>query len=193
MKKIILTASVLFIIAGCETFRFAPSQIQKQNAWLHNKTMQVTSEEARAEGVSQKLQTLSQLGEMQSRAFVSYYGLPNEFPPADTAEDILNESNINLSKAALQESSGRPDGWELADSAIDLGIGIFALLGGVYGTQAARFLKNAKTKSKALKEIIEGNEFFKQQNESSVAAFKQAQANQSSQTRQIVAELKAGK
>jgi hypothetical protein len=193
MKKIILTASILFFIAGCETLRFAPSQIQKQNAWLHNRTMQVTSKEARAEGASQKLQVLTQLGESQSRAFVSYYGLPEEFPPADTAEDILSESNIEIFDAALQESSERPDGWQVADSAIDLGIGIFALLGGVYGTQAARFLKNAKTKSKALKEIIEGNELFKQQNESSVSAFKQAQASQSPQTRRIVAELKAGK
>lgn len=190
MKKIILTASVLFFIAGCGTLRFAPSQIQKQNAWLHSRTMQVTSEEARAEGASQKLQALTQLGESQSRAFVAYYGLPEKLPSANTTEDILSESNINLSKAALQESSQRPDGWHVADSAIDLGIGIFALLGGVYGTQAARFLKNAKTKSKALKEIIEGNELFKQQNETSVAAFKQAHSSQSPETRQIVTEIK---
>jgi hypothetical protein len=190
MKKIILTVSVLFFVAGCETLRFAPSQIQKQNAWLHNRTMSIVSEEARAEGASEKLQALSQLGESQSRAFVTYYGLPEEFPPADTAEDILSESNVIISNAALRESSKRPDGWQVADSAIDLGIGIFALLGGVYGTQAARFLKNAKTKSQALKEIITGNELFKQQNESSVAAFKQAQSNQSSETRRIVAEMK---
>jgi hypothetical protein len=49
---------------------------------------------------------------------------------------------------------------------------------------------NEDAKSKALKEIIEGNELFKEQNESSVAAFKQAQQNQSPQTRQIVAEIK---
>ncbi|MEJ2648524.1 MAG: hypothetical protein P8016_08985 [Sedimentisphaerales bacterium] len=190
MKKIILTASVLFLIAGCDTLRFAPSQIQKQNVWLHNRTMEVTSEEARAEGASQKLQALTELGELQSRAFVSYYGLPEKFPLADTAEDILSESNIKISDAALHESSQRPDGWQVADSAIDLGIGILALLGGVYGTQAARFLRNAKTKSKALKEIIAGNELFKQQNASSVTAFKEAHANQSSETRQIVTEMK---
>ena len=157
MKKIILTASALFFVSGCGTLRFAPSQIQKQNAWLHNRTMAIVSEEARSEGASEKLQALGRLGELQSRAFVSYYGLPEEFPPADTAEDILSESNIKLSETALQESSGRPNGWQVADSAIDLGIGIFALLGGVYGTRAASFLKNAKTKSIALEEIVSGN------------------------------------
>jgi hypothetical protein len=65
------------------------------------------------------------------------------------------------------------------------------LLGGVYGTKAVKFLNDARTKSKALKEIIQGNELFKQQNESSVAAFKDAQQNQSPETKAIVAEIKA--
>ena len=88
-------------------------------------------------------------------------------------------------------SHQRPDGWQLADSALELAIGISVLLGGVYGTRALRFLKDAQIKSKALKEIIEGNELFKKQNESSAAAFKQAQQSQSPETRQIVAEMKS--
>ena len=191
MKKIILIASLLILSSGCESLRFAPNQAQKQNAWLHNRTMAVTAETARAEDTSEKLQALTQLGQSQSRAFVAYYGLPDELPKADTTEDILSESNIKLAQDAAEESLVRPDGWEMADAALDLGIGVFALLGGVYGTQAVRFLKTAKTKSQALKEIISGNELFKQQNEASVVAFKQAHSNQSSQTRQIVTEMKA--
>jgi hypothetical protein len=49
----------------------------------------------------------------------------------------------------------------------------------------------ANAKPEALQEIIAGNELFKEQNESSVPAFKQAQKLQSPQTRQIVAEAKA--
>lgn len=191
MKKIILTACILLVISGCDSLRFAPSQVMKQNAWLHNRTMAITAASAKDEGGSEKIQALAQLGEKQSRAFVSYYGLPEELPPADTAEEILAESNFKIAEAATQEGLGRPDEWEVADSAIDLGIGIFALLGGVYGTQIISFLKNAKTKTQALKEIISGNELFKQQNESSVTAFKQAHADQSTQTRQIVTEMKA--
>jgi hypothetical protein len=182
---------VFFASAGCDSLRFAPSQEQKQNAWLHNRTMQVTAQTARQEGASEKLQELAGLGEIQSRAFVNYCGLPYEFPKAESAEEILSEANVQLANTASQEAAARPDGWQVADSAIDLGIGIFALLGGVSGTAAVRFLKNARTKSQALKEIIAGNELFKKQNASAKDAFKQAQADQSPETRQLVAQIKA--
>ncbi|MFA5239101.1 MAG: hypothetical protein WC476_05245 [Phycisphaerae bacterium] len=177
--------------SGCESLRFAPTETQKQNAWLHNRTTAIAVEAAKSENSSEQLQALAKLSELQSRAFVSYAGLPREFPQAETADDVLGESNQQLAQIALSESVERPDAWQLADSALELAIGISALLGGVYGTRALRFLKDAQIKSKALKEIIEGNELFKKQNESSIAAFKQAQQNQSPETRQIVAEIKA--
>ncbi len=179
-----------FLFAGCDSLRFAPTEAQKQNAWLHNRTATITTDTARAENTSEKLQLLTQLNEVQSRAFSSHYGLPKEFPLADTAEDILTESNWQLARTALQQGAERPDAWEVADSMLELGIGICALLGGVYGTRAVGFLRQAKTKSKALQEIIAGNEHFKKENESFASAFKQAHQNQSRQTRQIVAEMK---
>ena len=191
MKKIIFGVCILLFAAGCESFRFAPNEAQKQNAWLHNRTAAITAETARAENTSGQLQSLSRLGQAQSRAFVSYFGLPYEFPKAETAEDILDESNWQLAEKALQAGAARPDGWQVADAALELGIGIFALFGGVYGTQAMRFLRNARTKSKALQEIIVGNELFKQQNTSSADAFKQAHNSQSSETRQLVTQIKS--
>jgi hypothetical protein len=179
----IFTIAILFCVlsAGCESLRFAPSETQKQNAWLHNRTAIITAETAKSENASEKL---------QSRAFVSYNGFPKEFPQAETAEEILAQSNWQIAQAALAESAERPDAWQVADSAIELAIGVCALFGGVYGTRAVQFLKDAQAKSRALKEIIEGNELFKKQNETSIAAFKQAQQNQSPETRQIVAEMK---
>jgi len=192
MKKIVaFLIPLCFVSVGCESLRFAPSESQKQNAWLHNRAAIITAETAKSENASEKLQALTKLSELQSRAFTAYFGLPNEFPQAETAEDILAQSNSTLAKQALAESTARPDAWQLADSAFELAIGVCALLGGVYGTRAVSFLREAQTKSKALKEIIEGNELFKKQNESSIAAFKQAQQNQSPETRQIVAETKA--
>jgi hypothetical protein len=191
MKKMVVTLSGLsFLLIGCETLRFAPSEAQKQNTWLHNRTTQVTAEATKDENASEKLQALAKLSELQSRAFVTYCGLPKEFPQAETAEDILRDSNVELAKTASAEAAERPDTWQVADSAFELAIGLSALLGGVYGTRAIRFLKDARTKSQALKEIITGNELFKKQNESSVVAFKDAHRNQSPQTRQIVAEIK---
>jgi len=191
MKRILIILTLLCCLsAGCDSLRFAPTEAQKQNAWLHNRTAIMAAETAKVENTSEKLQSLTQLSEVQSRAFNSYYGLPKEFPQAETTEDVLAESNWQLAKSALSESTERLDGWEVADSMLELGIGICALLGGVYGTRAVGFLRQAKTKSKALQEIIGGNELFKKQNASSAAAFKQAHQNQSPHTRRIVAETK---
>ena len=191
LKTIVfIYACMCLVLTGCNSLRFAPTEAQKQNAWLHNRTAIITAEKARAEDTSLKLQVLTQLGEVQSRAFSSYCGLPKEFPPAETAEDILAESNFQLAGTALQESAKRLDPWQVADSMLEMGIGICALLGGVYGTRAVRFLKDTRGKSKALKEIIAGNEQFKKQNQTQTAAFKQAHKNQSPQTRQFVAQMK---
>jgi hypothetical protein len=184
-------AILIMASTGCDSLRFAPSEKQKQNAWLHGRTAAVAAEAARAEQSSQELQALTGLSELQSRAFTSYCGLPKEYPQAETAQEILAQSNWQLADAALTESAERPDPWQVADSALELGIGIFALFGGVYGTRAVRFLSDARTKSQALKEIIEGNELFKKQNAAQAAAFKAAHQQQSPQTRQLVAGMKS--
>ena len=176
--------------AGCDSLRLAPSEQQKQNAWLHNRTAAVAAETAKAEQSSQELQALTQLSELQSRAFTSYCGLPKEYPQAETTTQILGESNWQLANAAVTESTQRPDPWQVADSVLEFGIGISALLGGVFGTRAVRFLRDARAKSQALKEIVEGNELFKKQQPSQAKAFKSAQQNQSPETRQLVAALK---
>lgn len=192
MKKFLAILIVLgFVLCGCDSLRFAPGEAQKQNAWLHCRTAAIAAATAEDEAASQELQALTKLSQLQSRAITSYYGLPKELPPADTTEDILRQSNWQIASTAFDESVERPDAWQVADNVLELGIGICALLGGVYGTRAVQFLKQARTKSKALQEIIVGNELFKKQNESSIAAFKQAQKLQSPQTRQIVAEVKA--
>jgi hypothetical protein len=195
MKEICATKSIcLFsfaiLLVGCDSLRFAPGEAQKQNAWLHNRTAQIATQTARAEDASEKLQALNQLSEKQSRAFTAYYGLPQQFPQAETAEDVLSQSSLNIARLAISESTDRPDPWQVADSVLELGIGICALLGGVYGTRAVGFLKDARTKSKALQEIIAGNELFKKNNQTQVSAFKESHQSQSPETRQIVAQLK---
>jgi hypothetical protein len=192
MRKILITIILLScMLVGCDSLRFAPTETQKQNAWLHNRTTTIVADTAEDENASEQLQALTQLSELQSRAFSSYFGLPKEFPPSENSQDVLAESNFQLAHTALQQGAERPDAWEVADSMLELGIGICALLGGVYGTRAVGFLRQTKTKSKALKEIITGNELFKKQNASSASVFKQAHQNQSAPTRQIVAEMKA--
>jgi len=187
-------ASILFVVtfcvAGCDSLRLAPSEQQKQNAWLHGRTTAQTAQTARAENASEELQSLAQLSELQSRSFASYFGLPKEYPPAETSADILAQSNWNLAQTVLTDSAERPDPWQVADSLLEVGIGICALFGGVYGTRTVRFLKDARTKSQALQEIVTGNELFKKQNQAQSQAFKDAHQNQSPPTRQVVAAMK---
>ncbi len=193
MKKLLTRALLVFclILSGCDTLRFAPGEEQKQNAWLHNRTTFAAAQQADLQDCSAELKSLTKLSELQSRAFVSYYGLPEKFPQADTPEQILAESNFQLADTSIAESAQRPDGWQVADNVLELGIGICALLGGVCGTKAVSFLKDARTKSQALREIIAGNELFKCQNSDAVEAFKEAHQTQSPQTRQLVAEMKS--
>ena len=185
-----LTTCALMNLAGCDSLRFAPNERQKQNAWLHNRTALAAAQTAKVQAASGELQDLTELSELQSRAFTTYFGLPEEFPAAETTDDILAESSRELAKDAIADSAARPDPWQTADAAMELGIGICALLGGVYGAKAAKFLKDAKARSKALREIITGNELFKKANQTQVESFKQAHVSQSPQTRLIVTEMK---
>ena len=178
-------------LAGCSSLRLAPSEKQKQNAWLHNRTALAAAETAQAENASDKLKALTRLSELQSRAFTSYYGLPKQLPEAQTAEEILSQASWQLARSALSDATARPNMWDIADSALGLAIGICALFGGVYGTKAVGLLRSVRTKSRALKEIIAGNELFKKQNPALAEAFKQAHHGQSPQTRKIVAEMKS--
>lgn len=191
MKRLcVFLVLFLMFFVGCDSLRFAPNETQKQNAWLHNRTAMIAAELSEDELASDKLQALTKLSELQSQAFVSYCGLPKEFPLAETPEDVLSDSSFGLANSAISDSTQRPDVWQLTDAGLELAIAISALVGGVYGTRAVRFLKQARAKSKALKEIIEGNELFKKLNAHSSDAFKEAQSRQSPETKQLVAQLK---
>ena len=181
---------VLFAASGCEGMRFGVNESQKENAWLHNHTAAAAAQVAETQEASAELQGLAELSELQSQAFTAYFGPPKQYPAAETVEDILSESNRRLAGSAITDSAARPTPWDVGDAVLELGIGICAVLGGVYGSKAAKFLEEARTKSKALKEIITGNELFKKANQAQAEAFKQAHASQSPETRQIVTALK---
>ncbi|MBM4102606.1 MAG: hypothetical protein FJ263_00945 [Planctomycetes bacterium] len=208
MKKVlcVVVLAVCVVLSGCEGFRFAAKEEQKQNAYLHWRVTELAAAQAKAEETSPQLQGLTGLASQQSRAFVADYGMPRDSSMATQAwpwhpsEGFATETAI--AATAYQQSMERPGMWEMADGAMELGIGLagFAmelgiglagLLGGVYGIRATQFLKQAREKSKALKEIIEGNELFKENCPSQAAAFKDAQAGQSAETRKIVTEVKA--
>lgn len=190
MRKTIVTLVLVLIASGCEGIRFAPSEEQKQNAWVHNRTAAIAAQKAKEEQTSETLQKLTDLSKTQSRAFVAYCGLPEELPEAESAEDVLNESNVRLANIAIEQSKQRPDVWGAADAGLELIIALAGLFGGAGAVRIMEFLREAKIKSYALKEIVLGNELFKKTNPDSAGAFKDAHRYQSPMTRQLVAECK---
>lgn len=188
MKKFIVLIIGLMLFAGCDTLRFGATQSQKQNAWLHQKTAQLAADTATQQQTSRQLQSLTQLSELQSRAFVADYGQPAELPASDTIDGIFASQSI--AQQALTDSSQKPDTWDVIDGAMDVGIGIAGLMGGVWGVRVASFLTRTQKQSLALREVVLGNELFKTQNANAAADFKNSHLNQSSTTKQIVSEIK---
>ena len=177
---------------GCEGFRFAASERQKANAYVHERTASAAAQTAEVESASPRLQSLTRLSELQSRAFVADYGLPRELPVVETVEQIVADDKWELARNAEADSLEKPTGWDVADAMLEVAIGVSGLVGGVYGARAAGYLKRARQNAAALREIITGNELFKRQNADQAQAFKAAQSAQSPETRRIVSEMKTG-
>ena len=55
----LIIAIAILLGAGCDHLRFAPNEIQKQHAWLHQKTTQATAIQAQTEDASPVLQSLA--------------------------------------------------------------------------------------------------------------------------------------
>jgi len=175
---------------GCDTLRFAPGELQKQNAYLHHRTVAASAQQAQQEQASATLQELTRRATTQSEAILAHYGLPSQVPPSETVEEMLGEANRALTQEARTASLQRPDPWSVADNLLELGIAVAAVFGGVLGTRAAQALRTTRQKSEALREVVRGNELFKQAQPDAADAFKQAQVVQSDATRKLVATLK---
>jgi len=187
---ILVSITILSLTAGCENIRFAPDQRQKQNAYLHHRTVQATAARAKNENVSDTLCQLTTQAARQSDAILAYYGLPKTLPASDSVEELLNQKSKAITQNARLQAVQRPDPWDIADNLMELGIALAGLAGGMFGSRAIASLKLARQKSTALKEIIAGNELFKKQNANYAEAFKEAHYAQSDTTKTLVATNK---
>jgi hypothetical protein len=185
LRSIIIVSVLGLLVCGCTV-----DEVIRQNAYLHNKTVEMTKSVAGGEGVSSELGGLISLSALQSRAFVADYGLPDKLPAASTTNDILSESSFILADSAFDISRKKADAWDIADGFINAGLAIAGLFGGVWGIKLATFLRSAQLKSNALREVVLGNEVFKKTNNEMMSAFKTAHVNQSPPTRHIVKEMK---
>jgi len=169
------------LLSGCEPLRLAPTEDQKIVAETTNQIAEQISTEG-TEPHSPESQKLIQ----GTRTSLAYIGRAKVPPDMEQFESSL--------PAAKQQSLERPDPWDVADHALELGIGICALLGGAYGLKGLQVLKIARSKSTALKEIVAGIEEFKRGSDNSEPK-KLGDAldkTESPQTKTIVSQLKNG-
>jgi len=185
MKSLIIAilfcAVLSFFAFGCEeTFRLAPTEAIKQSNELTFELAKKIDEQG-TDAKSPASQKMVQ-GTLVS---LNYSGRPKEPPDPEQFDTIVQQGQVDAQE--------RPDAWQIADSALELGIGIAALFGGVAGMKGVKLLSEARAKSKALKQIIEGNELFKvTADEKAKKEFAEAQNAKQTlvETKKIVADVK---
>lgn len=190
MRTLLIITSCITFVAGCDSVRMAPTEVQKENAWSHMQVTRATASQAAAQNCGEPVASLASLGAKQAEAFAADYGMPQTLPQDGSPEQLLRDANWQRADAALTDSQKRPDPWALADGVLELGAGLAGIFGGVYGTRMVRFVADARKKTQALREVVEGNELFKKCNPDAADDFKAAHDAQSADTRQLVASLK---
>ena len=178
MKGTLITLLLITLILGAfgceEPLRLAPSEAQKQTAFL-TADLAKEVEQKGTDPASPAARKLVQ----GTRSMAIYMGTPKVPADPDEFETVASE--------AEQQAYERPDPWKVADHLLELGIGVTAVVGGGTGTVIASKLKKLRQKSKALEEIVKGNELLKKNG----GDFKTAHSKQSPATKALVAEIRA--
>ena len=187
----IIFAAFVLSMGGCDNLRFAPSEVQKQNAMLHQRTTATVAAKAKQEQTTPVLQALADRSARQSEAMAAYFGHPKEPPLARSVDDLLSGEAISLTNQAHGEALKRPDPWDLTDDLLEIALAIAGVTSGVFGARLIGFLRLARQRSRALREIVQGNQAFKQRHPNYTEAFKMAHNVQSNDTRKIVLGLKS--
>jgi len=194
MKYGLLVLVLVVVVGGCG-LRFAPTEVQKQNAYLHAKTSQMAAVLAIQDGSGETLRGLTAASATQAEVGMAYAGLPKELPKTETIEEVLSPESETITNQAHNDAVARPDPWQITDNLLEFGIALAGVVGGVYGVKVTAGLKTAKAKSQALREVIEGNELFKLNADiETKKAFADAQgtAQETITTKQLVAAIKKG-
>jgi len=184
-----LCVFVAVFCCGCESLRFAPTEPQKKIAWQGH----VTARNIEAEGADAHSPAARQQVQATQTA-LTYIGLPKDPVITDYATTVAQARADAVRRPALEDIS------EAAEQGLSLAAELAILFGvgglGFGGKKLADWLKLAREKNKALAEIIQGNELFKDQlkteNIPVITAFKDAQnkAQKTPSTKRLVTELK---
>ena len=176
----LVMAVAVVVLSGCDDgLRFAPSQALKQNAELTHQLAAKVNEE----GTEPKSPASVKLvkGTETSLTYIGRPVVPVEADEFDT-----------VNKQADADAGQRPDVSKAVNGALELGIGLLALLGGGVGVKGVQILRTMQSKAQGFEELVKANELFKQRAEGKVNGdFKAAQNEaQSVKTKQLVAQAR---
>ena len=181
--------AVLFlacILTGCsQPLRFAPSQSQKKVAL----DTYLTARDVDRAGAEPASPATGRLVE-GARTALDYIG-PPALPDIDDYAATLGRARTD---AAKRPTAG--DVFAAADEGLSLASTIAIALGfggaGVGGKKVIDWIRLAREKNKALREIVQGNEVLKAViRDADRTKFKSCHNNQSPATKRIVTEIKA--
>ena len=170
---------MIALLAGC---RFAPTESQKDIAYLTHQTAQ----EAVQTGLTPE-SPKAKLLEQGTLATTVYYGTPESLPPPEsfTSENIAKASN---------DASRRPSAIDAGITLIDiiLGTGILGVSGTVIGARVLSGLRKGRAVAIALEQVVKGNKaFIESADEAQVELLKTIQdGKQDTATKQLVAQIK---
>jgi len=175
--------ALLVSSAGCNAVgvRFAPTEPQKQTAELTHDLAKIIATEGTDPGSEAAVKLVQ-----GTRAGLAYAGRPATPANADQFETIAAQAH--------EDAIERPDPWKVADSLLELGIGVAGVAGGAYGLKFAKYLQLARAKAKALEEVVKGNELLKKSmtTNGEKELFKKVHGQQSAETRALVTAVKTG-
>jgi len=184
-----LCAFVAVFCCGCESLRFAPTEPQKKVAWQGHVTarnIETEGTDAHSPAARQQVQA--------TQAALTYIGLPKDPVITDYATTVAQAQADAAQRPVIEDIS------EAAEQGLSLAAELAILFGvggtGFGGKKVLDWIKLGREKNKALAEIIQGNELFKDQlktqNAPVLAEFKEAQnkTQKSPSTKRLVTELK---
>jgi len=177
----IIIAFLCLFCGGCQDsfgLRFSPTQEQKQSAELTNQLARKVNVDG-----TDPLSPASRKLVDGTATSLAYTGRPQVAPNLDEFDTINNQAQDDAVK--------RPDVAGTMDSALEIGLGIAALMGGAGGIKLAQGIKKIHGKAKAFNEIVSQNDLYKRMASAEEAVrFKKAFAGQTETTRKFVAEAR---
>ncbi len=162
---VIVLAIIPFLVSGCDSLRFAPTEAQKDSCFLHAATSSAVSDMVNAAvdrgALAAAAGKLADNAQRQATVLQAYIGLPETLPDVSSIDALIDD---NSTEQAQIDASKRPSVTDIADAAsggVDVLVGIATALAGVGviggSGKVMALAKKAKQTSTALNEVVAAN------------------------------------